>query len=740
MPRWRTPRRFGIAAGAVAFLLFFVSLWRVSFPPLPNRLTLHVTFAAGQPGQGEPLITTGRTDDGDFLAIRYLDAATAVILYDVWGVGGPTSAPFVLQPGQRRVLEVEMPTLRHVAKVVSRERRPLRVTLDGAPLLDETVFFHRRAPEEIFFATNPIGGTLVASHFTGRLATPAGRELQGGPGTYFSAWPRLAWLLRERWYPLLGYTALSVVIGFLAAGAARIAPHLRLPSWSLPPARALAPTHLQPPHRWFIAATLVCTALYVAMLTAGTFRLLLPDIFGDFYDHQARALLKGRLHLDEAARTSESFIFENRIYIYFGPTPAVLRLPLVFFDVAFGQLSRCFMVAYFLATLAGAYALQLHVARLIGGPRNWPSRFAVLALTVSIGLGSTVFFLAARTYVYHEAILCGIAFAVWSSYFSLRWLDAPARAWWLPALACGIASVHARPPTGLFALALVGTTALALGWETLRAPGAPSFSDRIRPLLRPFLIAVAAALGILSFNGLSYLKFKSFEGAPLRYHVEYQNNHRIAHIQGRNFHASNVRFNFDYYAWRPNFTVSRHFPYFYFHRPFTDVYPHARIDLAEPVLALPYSMPGLVFLALAPGAAALFLLPTSRRPLAVIAVAALPMTLALLAAVAISQRYTGDFVPPLLIAAAFGLQALPHLIPRVRRILRAAITLAVLLGVLVTFVMTLHYKGAMVWGVPRVQEHYAVLRKNIDAFFGVANPPGPVLSPSSAPPSPSPSP
>ena len=106
--------------------------------------------------------------------------------------------------------------------------------------------------------------------------------------------------------------------------------------------------------------------------------------------------------------------------------------------------------------LVAAYVLLCHLTRVTCGPPAWPSRWAVALFAFAVGMGSTLFFLGARAYIYHEAILCGAAFALWSAYFSLRWLDAPARrGWWPGALVCGVAAVHARPPAGLFALAVL---------------------------------------------------------------------------------------------------------------------------------------------------------------------------------------------------------------------------------------------------------------------------------------------
>ena len=79
------------------------------------------------------------------------------------------------------------------------------------------------------------------------------------------------------------------------------------------------------------------------MLTYGTGRLLVTDTFGNFYDYQADAWLHGRWDVPEPALGGEAFVVDGKIYGYFGPTPALLRLPLVALGVAFGKLTRPLM-------------------------------------------------------------------------------------------------------------------------------------------------------------------------------------------------------------------------------------------------------------------------------------------------------------------------------------------------------------------------------------------------------------
>jgi hypothetical protein len=285
-----------------------------------------------------------------------------------------------------------------------------------------------------------------------------------------------------------------------------------------------------------------------------------------------------------------------------------------------------------------------------------------------------------------------------------------------------VLAVHARPPLGLFALSLTGFAAVADAvrrWRAWRGWGRnPAGVRRLATLVRPAAVGVLAAAGVLTFNGLSYLKFKTLEGAPLKYHVQY-NAERLGAIDGRNFHLSNVRHNLDGYFSRPDLLIRPVFPYFYIEGYPPDHYPHAKIDLAEPTLALPYSMPAILFLAVGGGALAFLFWPDARRPLLVIAAATLPMAAALVLAIAISHRYTADFCPPLLLALAFGvtgLHVLPHLYRRIVRVVAVALAVP---SVVITVAITLNFQGERVWGVPDdVRQNYQTLRKNVDGFLG----------------------
>jgi hypothetical protein len=417
--------------------------------------------------------------------------------------------------------------------------------------------------------------------------------------------------------------------------------------------------------------------------------------------------------------SGEAFIFEGKTYGYFGPTPALLRLPFVAAKIGFGQLSRVSLTLHYVACLAAVYALLVHVARAAGGRANWPARIDVVLFTAMTGLGTTLFFLGSRAYIYHEAILCGVAFALWGSYFSLRFLAEPARRWWIAALLCGVLSVHARPPVGLFALSMIGCASLAVAVRAFRSThDRSSGQGRLQAIWKPLGIATLAGAGVLSFNGLSYLKFRSFEGAPLRYHVQYDPA-RLATIESRNFHGANFRFNFDGYVWRPDFELRPTFPYFFILGHNSHTYPGTKMDMVEPVTAIPYTMPALVFLALAGGAFAFARWPEARGPLGVVVCATGPMALALFTAVALSQRYTTDFCPALLLLAAFGMQAFRLLNLRWRRAMHVTLAVLAVASIFITLAITLYNEGEAVWGVPDdVRQRYQTLKNAVDGWFG----------------------
>lgn len=471
---------------------------------------------------------------------------------------------------------------------------------------------------------------------------------------------------------------------------------------------------------------MVCVVAFGWMLTFGTGRLFEADSLGNFYDYQAQSLLHRHWDVPEPALGGEAFVVAGKYFGYFGPTPSLLRFPLIAMGIGFGRLTRFMMLLDYAASLIAAYLLLRDAVRRAGAEPIRPWLTALF--TVSVGLGSTLFYLSSRAYVYHEAILCGAAFTLWSCWCTLRYFEQPASRWWIGGLGCGILAVQARPPSGLFALTCLG---VAAAWHLVRSlrarrtgaydRGTPPASEaRTKSHGRHLAIGLLSLLGVFTFNAVGYAKFGTFDGCPLRYHVQYTPQ-RLAAIEGRNFHLANLRFNADSYFWRSKVHISAHFPY-----GFVDYlnrlkdYPESKIDYRDPTLALPYAMPALVYLAAIAVAIAL-LRPTPARPaVALLCVSAIPFTLAMLMAIAVTQRYTGDFCPFLIALGAMGVSLIGGLGSRLKIACVAVLMTSVGVGTIAEAAMTLHTQRAIVWGVPaEVQQQYRSWQHRIDTWFGV---------------------
>jgi hypothetical protein len=465
-------------------------------------------------------------------------------------------------------------------------------------------------------------------------------------------------------------------------------------------------------HRWFALAAAVCLFAFGWMVTGGTFQLDYRDSFGDVFDHQARSLLQGRLDVPKEVIGWEAFVVDGKHHSGFGLTPALLRLPPVVLDLGFGRLTRGFMLCLHLLALVAAYAVLCHVVGLAG--RDRPPAWMVIAFTLNVGLGTALFFMASRAFVHHEGILCGAAFALVSGYCSLRYLAAPEKRWWMGALLAGLLSLHARVPTGLFALSLAAGSALAV-LARGRFRGGPN--DRKASLHTPIAIVVLGGACLFSIAGVSHLRFQNFEGSPIKYHIQFDAA-RLARVQGKTFHLANWRYNFDTFVWRPNLDVRPTFPYLYLGYTPLEGYPEARLDGIERTVALPYSMPGLVLFAGVGCLSALFRSRALRVPILVIAGATVPMAGMMFTFFTITHRYTGDFCPPLILLAAIGLAWLEGAVRRHRPLLYAFAAALTFCSVLVTLAITLQYQGEGIWGVPDdVKARYREMQHSMDGMF-----------------------
>lgn len=145
--------------------------------------------------------------------------------------------------------------------------------------------------------------------------------------------------------------------------------------------------------------------LFWWMFSQATWNLIGFGWRGDTYDSLASSLLQGKADVDPEKIQVEVFKINGRNFMYFGPFPAIFRIPFVVAGSSWvSQLSplSCFVAAMI---SVGSFALIcFYHAR-----RN-PLLSAILLC--GFGAGTPLLFLAVSTAIYHEAILWGLAGAM----------------------------------------------------------------------------------------------------------------------------------------------------------------------------------------------------------------------------------------------------------------------------------------------------------------------------------------
>ena len=715
-------------SGAVVSMSAIVAVAAGSFQPAASLspLRLLAKFDPGVAGQSDPLVTSGRRGEADFLFIRFLDPDTAVFAYDSWGVGGPISKPVKVAPNVVHHLEIDGPMLTEVVGHVTGNDH-LRVVFDGAVVFDSNVSSHVRDPERIYFGWNPIGGTSCSQGLHGSLEREDGQPL-------CTRWSLDAWKIRlaDWWKPELRMILLFLL---LSAGVIFVCEKLhesrrlgvdtkfgsiarefrqQIRSCCMAAVAVFGRTARDfRQHICFGCMAAVAVLVFSYMVTDGDFRFDFPESFGSFYDFQAASLLHGHLDVPREAIGGEAFIVHGKSYGYYGPTPAAMRMPFVILKLAFGKLSRTFMLLDYIGCLVFAYIILRLAVRMLRGENAVPSNWAIILLIANAGLGSTLLFLGGRAFIYHEAILCGAAFAIASCYFSLRHLIKPEGKAWMLALACGLLSENARPTAGIFSFSFLGCAALAVLLRS-RFQARQRFSAG--PVFRVMAIGAMCVVGMASYNVISYLKFGTLDVMPLKYNVQFTPA-RLAVFEGKTFHLSNLACTLNGYLWGPNFKVWPTFPYFFAMAPDRFSYPNSKMDWIEIVLGMPYAMSGLFFLAIGGSVLVGLRAKHLRWALVVAWGAVVPLCLALFTAVAISQRYTGDFCPFLIVASAFGLAAFEEM--RLGATARTVIWMLTLWSILATLALTFDFRDG-VFGIPdEAHARYQRLRSGADHLLNL---------------------
>ena len=465
-----------------------------------------------------------------------------------------------------------------------------------------------------------------------------------------------------------------------------------------------------------------------------------PSPSSAFYEAQARSLLHGHWNTPSAPLSFERFTVDGKYFTYFGPWPAVLRMPIVAFTREFdGRLSRVSMLLAFMVLLAFAARVAWQARLVVRGdtPLGWRSMLATGAFVFVAGCGSVALFLGSRGFVYHEAILWAVAWSLAAFSFVVAYLLS-GRGWSLVGASIGAAlAMLSRPSVGLgpvFALGLIlAVRTLQRVWRWWHRPrtsaGAPRSVWLARWLGvseefasgRVWHAAIATGVPVIGYVYVNYAKFGTLFSVPIdKQDVLLRLPERRAALAA----TGNSLFGLDYVPTnlvqylRPDAIGFRStFPFVTF-SAVPHVFGNAKFENIEPSASTTVTSIFLVALAVLGAIAAIR--SVRARPLHIAdettlassasrassstsaAVFRIPLVAGAAAAVStiaiadLFERYQGDFVPVLVVGASVGLFWVAVLIEGralwVRRLVVTALVVGAAWSCWATFSLTVTYQ------------------------------------------------
>ena len=166
----------------------------------------------------------------------------------------------------------------------------------------------------------------------------------------------------------------------------------------------------------------VAALVYAFLLTKTTFDPIAADHLGLTFNSMLDHLLRKRWDVDPAAVGNEAFVLDGRSYAYFGPLPAVLRLPLVLvphWQTLYVERLSCWMAILLgIGAQFSAVTAMMSKATVVIREKIEP----ILKLAC-VGGGVPMILSFKGALIYHEAILWAWAFAMLFIAAALKGLD-----------------------------------------------------------------------------------------------------------------------------------------------------------------------------------------------------------------------------------------------------------------------------------------------------------------------------
>jgi hypothetical protein len=406
-------------------------------------------------------------------------------------------------------------------------------------------------------------------------------------------------------------------------------------------------------------------ALFAWLLTAGSWNVLQRQYYDDFYDAQARSLLDGHWDVDPLVVQTEGFVVGDEVHTYFGPTPALARMPLLVVTDRFdGRLTTLSMLAAMAVLAVAAFHLDLALRTAIRGDRP-AGRTEVVAsgLLAVAALAGVPLWLGSQAVVHHEAQLWGIALGVAAFAALARWWLEPSGRRLAAVSVLAAATISTRQPIGGGALVAFG---LLAGWALLaraRRGAAGAGATRVAPAAsRPWALIAAGALPVVASIVPNLARFGHPSQVPFDGQIANQFPEWVSFREangGSYFRPEFVPTTLLQYLRPDAVDLRSHFPWVDYPLGGPTAVGGVAIGPSWVSSSLPVTMPALCLLALVGAVALVRWLQRRRDPawLGCLALGAAVGSVPTLSLGSISHRYLGDLYPAVLILALVGFHA-----------------------------------------------------------------------------------
>ncbi len=520
-----------------------------------------------------------------------------------------------------------------------------------------------------------------------------------------------------------------------------------------------------------VIGTVLSTVCVAWMLTGGSWNFLQRNLFANFYDVQARALFHGHWNVPAAALSIEGIREGSRTYMYYGPVPALLRMPILLFTHRFdGRLTQCSMLVAFLVAMFFVGRLSWRIRCLITDASMSRAETVLTACSmVVVGVGSQFLYLASDALIYHEAELWGAALALGAFDFLIAFLVQPTRRALVLSCLFATLAILTRGSVGAGPVVVIGligcvyaivTVRHRLGERTLAPEGRPDAGPRALqgPVVSSRLgadawrwlgladvepsaawtlgLLLAAALPILLYVAINEVKFHTLVSLPLNKQVftSMNLNRRItlADNGGSLFGLKFIPTGLLQYLRPDALRITRLFPFLMF-SPKATVLGNVHYDTRDFSSSITDTMPVMAALGVV-GIVGIFGRESRRMHRRSLSVLRLPVlgaavgTAGVLAIAFIANRYLADFMPLLVLASATGLHLVVASWRRWRRPMRrlAGVTLGVLalFGMWANVGLALVYQRELRPSVPiSMRDQFVSFQQRLDANLFEGRPP-----------------